>query len=276
MSINNSQQISDIKLMLVKGNEGEGITSIEKTGTSGLVDTYTITFTDGKKTTFTVTNGKGIVSIAKTSTVGNVDTYTITYNDNTTSTFTVTNGTNASAVGYDNSTSELAANDVQEAIDELADEKIDTDAGTFEDESQNTYTGVTVDMISYDNTNNQLLLKVNGADTVLPFKKRGSKYVSGTGYGAKSIGFRPTHIFAIGWKSDGSTLQAIGAAYYDSFKSSSNTNIMGYYDSRTNAGVAQTGSTYISFTNINDDGFTIAGSMLSSRVYWCAFAIEAE
>lgn len=69
-----------------------GITSIAKTGTSGLVDTYTVTFQDGNTATFTVTNGKGIVSIAKTSTSGQVDTYTITFNDSTTTTFTVTNG----------------------------------------------------------------------------------------------------------------------------------------------------------------------------------------
>ena len=91
MSINNSQQISDIKLMLVKGNEGEGITSIEKTGTSG-----------------------------------NVDTYTITYNDGSTSTFTVTNGTDASVIGYDNTTSGLVSTDVQDAIDEVNSKITDT------------------------------------------------------------------------------------------------------------------------------------------------------
>lgn len=37
-------------------------------------------------------DGRGIQSIAKTQTVGLIDTYTITYTDNTTSTFTVTNG----------------------------------------------------------------------------------------------------------------------------------------------------------------------------------------
>lgn len=71
-----------------------GITSITKTGTSGLVDTYTITFQDGNTTTFTVTNGKSIVSIAKTATSGLVDTYTITFNDSTTTTFQITNGKN--------------------------------------------------------------------------------------------------------------------------------------------------------------------------------------
>lgn len=69
-----------------------GITGITKTGTSGLVDTYTVTFQDGNTATFTVTNGKSIVSITKTATSGLVDTYTITFNDNTTTTFDVTNG----------------------------------------------------------------------------------------------------------------------------------------------------------------------------------------
>ena len=39
------------------GSAGVGIKSIEKTGTSGLIDTYTITLTDGNTSTFTVTNG---------------------------------------------------------------------------------------------------------------------------------------------------------------------------------------------------------------------------
>lgn len=40
------------------GADGNGIASITKTGTSGLVDTYTITYTDGTTSTFTVTNGQ--------------------------------------------------------------------------------------------------------------------------------------------------------------------------------------------------------------------------
>ena len=39
------------------GATGNGISSISKTGSSGLVDTYTILFTNGNSTTFTVTNG---------------------------------------------------------------------------------------------------------------------------------------------------------------------------------------------------------------------------
>jgi len=74
------------------GPTGNGISSIAKTGTSGLVDTYTITFTNGTTTTFNVTNGNGIASITKTTTVGSVDTYTITFTNGTTTTFEVTNG----------------------------------------------------------------------------------------------------------------------------------------------------------------------------------------
>ena len=39
------------------GADGRGIVSITKTGTAGLVDTYTITYDSGSPTTFTVTNG---------------------------------------------------------------------------------------------------------------------------------------------------------------------------------------------------------------------------
>lgn len=40
------------------GATGNGIASIVKTNTSGLIDTYTITFTDGTTTSFQVTNGQ--------------------------------------------------------------------------------------------------------------------------------------------------------------------------------------------------------------------------
>ena len=89
------------------GTDGVGISSIAKTGTSGLVDTYTITLTNGDTETFDVTNGAdgqngtngtngtdgvGITSIEKTGTSGLVDTYTITLTNGNTETFTVTNG----------------------------------------------------------------------------------------------------------------------------------------------------------------------------------------
>lgn len=46
-----------VKILMLKGQEGQSIKGIEKTSTDGLVDTYTITFNDGTTSTFTVTNG---------------------------------------------------------------------------------------------------------------------------------------------------------------------------------------------------------------------------
>lgn len=82
----------EIKIIMLKGEAGSTITSIEKTATSGKVDTYTVTTNNGETYTFNVTNGIGISSITKTDTSGKVDTYTITLTDGTTTTFTVTNG----------------------------------------------------------------------------------------------------------------------------------------------------------------------------------------
>lgn len=102
----------------VPGLDGVGITSIDKTSTVGLVDTYTITYTDGDTDTFTVTNGApgepgydgvGIESIEKTSTVGLVDTYTITLTDGTTYDFTVTNGSGGSGVPEGGTTGQVLA-----------------------------------------------------------------------------------------------------------------------------------------------------------------------
>ena len=47
-----------VTVVWVKGDPGNGIVSITKTSTVGLVDTYTITYTDSDPTTFTVTNGQ--------------------------------------------------------------------------------------------------------------------------------------------------------------------------------------------------------------------------
>lgn len=87
-----------------KGDDGNGIANIAKTSTSGLVDTYTITYTDGSTSTFDVTNGKdgaqgaqgvGVRSIVQTSTStesGGINVITCILTDGTTSTFEVRNG----------------------------------------------------------------------------------------------------------------------------------------------------------------------------------------
>ena len=47
-----------IKVMLLKGEAGAGIKSIEKTASNGLIDTYTVKLTDGTEQKFYVTNGR--------------------------------------------------------------------------------------------------------------------------------------------------------------------------------------------------------------------------
>ena len=81
-----------------KGTDGRAITSVTKISTSGLVDTYKISFSDNTSTNFTVTNGSSIKSIAKTGTSGLTDTYTVTLTDGTTSTFTVKNGNGIASI----------------------------------------------------------------------------------------------------------------------------------------------------------------------------------
>ncbi len=98
MSRHDSREIENVKVMLLKGDSGSTIVSIEKTGTSGLVDTYTITMSDGSKSTFTVSNGKEIISVEKTGTSGLVDTYTMTFNDDSTETFEVVNGNGIASI----------------------------------------------------------------------------------------------------------------------------------------------------------------------------------
>lgn len=80
------------RAIMLKGEAGTYVTSIEKTGSVGNVDTYTIHFSDGTPDfTFEVTNGYSIISIEKTSTLGNIDTYTVTLDNGETYTFDVHN-----------------------------------------------------------------------------------------------------------------------------------------------------------------------------------------
>ena len=57
-----------------------------------LTGTMTITLADDSTTTVDIQNGKGITSIAKVSTSGLVDTYRISFNDGTTQDINITNG----------------------------------------------------------------------------------------------------------------------------------------------------------------------------------------
>ena len=58
--VNGQQFVDDLAIILQAHG---GIKTIAKTSTSGLVDTYTITFVDNSTTSYNVANGKGISSI---------------------------------------------------------------------------------------------------------------------------------------------------------------------------------------------------------------------
>ena len=109
----------------VAGEDGRGIESIVKTSTAGLVDTYTITYTDNTTSTFQVTNGAngqdgaegvGITSIEKTGTSGLVDTYTITLSNGSTSTFEVTNGRDGHDLGLASIINNLKSDSTDDAL----------------------------------------------------------------------------------------------------------------------------------------------------------------
>lgn len=48
----------NIKVLMLKGEAGASIESIDKTATDGLIDTYTVKMTDGTESRFYVTNGR--------------------------------------------------------------------------------------------------------------------------------------------------------------------------------------------------------------------------
>lgn len=143
--------ISDIifKTIMLKGEDGNSISSIEKTSTSGLVDTYTITLSDGTiGGTFTVTNGtmgsfddeldatstNAVQNKVVKSAIDDLDDRVETLESATIDTALDATSENAvqnkaikqaiddltaEDIAYDNTISGLTAVDVQNAIDEL-------------------------------------------------------------------------------------------------------------------------------------------------------------
>ena len=86
ISASNLQAISNCIEGLVQGSD-KAVHHVEINGS-----VITLTYADGTSENFTAVDIKGISSVEKTSTSGLVDTYTITYSDGTTDTFSVTNG----------------------------------------------------------------------------------------------------------------------------------------------------------------------------------------
>lgn len=79
------------KTLMLKGEAGSTIVSMEKTGHVGTADIYTITFNDGSTTEISLENMSAITSVEKTSSTDTEDIYTITCADGSTQTFSVLN-----------------------------------------------------------------------------------------------------------------------------------------------------------------------------------------
>ena len=84
------QTLVNYLLKMIDGHGG--VTSLRKTTTSGLVDTYRFTFADESTFDMNVTNGRAITSVTQTSVNGLTRTYTIAFNDGSGKVFTVTDG----------------------------------------------------------------------------------------------------------------------------------------------------------------------------------------
>lgn len=84
--------LADKTFVDIQITNGNGIKNFSKVSTAGLVKTYRFDMADGTKYDFTVEDGKGITSVAKTGTSGLVDTYTMKFNAGPDFEFTVKNG----------------------------------------------------------------------------------------------------------------------------------------------------------------------------------------
>jgi len=101
-----------------KGDTGKGILGgAVKTSTTGLTDTYTITYTDNITSTFTVKNGKSITTHVFHSTTdasglagksGATDTYRTSFNDGTHLDFPIYNGLDSSVLSVAGKTGDVA------------------------------------------------------------------------------------------------------------------------------------------------------------------------
>ena len=79
------------KTLMLKGEAGSTLVSMERTGHSGTTDTYTITFDDGSTTDIQIENLSSVESIELTSQTDTEDIYTATLADGSTQSFSVLN-----------------------------------------------------------------------------------------------------------------------------------------------------------------------------------------
>ena len=115
-----------------KGDTGTGITGVALESSSGLVDTYRVSFDDGTSTTFNVTNGSQIDSITKTSSFGLTDIYAVTLTNGNQTTFQVNNGKSIVSITWTSTTSPTGVPHVPGATDTYTVAYNDGDSTTFQ------------------------------------------------------------------------------------------------------------------------------------------------
>lgn len=84
--------IGNVKIVMIEGEGGTSIASIQKTSSTETTETYTVTLEDDSAFTFEVRKGKSITGIEKVSSEGLIDTYNITFTDGEPIPFKVMNG----------------------------------------------------------------------------------------------------------------------------------------------------------------------------------------
>ena len=118
------KEIQILMLKGQKGDKGSSIDRIEKTATSGLVDTYTVYLSDGTTTTFQVTNGKdGEVTQEQLDDLAqDVATNTSNITTNTNNINALTNAVNTNTSNIATNTSNITKN--AKGIDDLRTAKL--------------------------------------------------------------------------------------------------------------------------------------------------------
>ena len=112
----------------VKGKDGRGITSIKKTDTTGLIDTYTITYTDDTTSTFTIKNSDTISLQRQIVPSAAVESSTTASQAYTAGDYVVVGGvlrrvtssiTKGSTIGNSNSTATTVTGEIATALDSV-------------------------------------------------------------------------------------------------------------------------------------------------------------
>lgn len=165
-----------------RGFTGNGIETIAKTATSGLEDTYTVTFTDGNTATFTVTNGSNIQSISKVGASGLVDTYTVLLTNGQTTQFTVNNGKSITSIAWTGTTSQAGTPHIAGATDTYTISYNDGDSSQFQVYNGQNGAGAVakVDGIDAVGDDVPLLTIGNGAPTTSTVGSAKSRYFDAT------------------------------------------------------------------------------------------------